>query len=90
MYSLSFFGALVAWVASFLRWALGLDGGSVPWVLILFCAVTAGFDIVSRYRDVFRTGVSWLRVVRPFEGGHLFFIPVWILMVALFVLASVL
>ena len=83
------FGAIGAWIASFVRWALGLDGGPIPWSFLLFCAITGGFDIACRYFDVFRTGRSWQRVVSPLAGGQLFFIPVWILIVALLVLVSV-
>jgi hypothetical protein len=83
------FGAIGAWVAAFVLWSLGRDEGGVPWTLISFCAITGGFDIASRYLDVFRTGADWLRVVRPSAGGQLFFIPVWVLTVALLVLFSV-
>jgi hypothetical protein len=83
-----FLGGLGAWVAEFGAWALGLDESGVPWALISFCGITGGFDIVSRVRDTFRTGTSWFRLVGPFGGGHLFFIPVWILTLALWVLAA--
>ena len=84
-----FFGAIGAWVAAFVLWALGLDEGGIPWALVSFCAITGGFDIACRYFDVFRTGTPWLRVLRPSAGGQLFFIPVWILTVALLVLVVV-
>lgn len=83
-----FFGAIGAWVVEFVFWALGLDEVGIQWGLISFCAITGGFDIVCRYFDVFRAGTSWLRVVRPSAGGQLFFIPIWILIVALVMLSS--
>lgn len=82
-----FFGAIGAWVSGFVVWALGFDEGGVRWELISFCAIPGCFDIACRYFDVFRTGTAWLRIVSPFAGAHLFFIPVWILTAALLVLA---
>ena len=84
-----FFGGLGAWVVGFSLWALGLDEGGFPWVLISFCAITAAFDIACRYSDALRTESASLRLVRPSAGGQLFFIPVWILTVALLIFASV-
>jgi hypothetical protein len=67
-------------------WAVGVDEGGIPWTLISFCAIPGCFDIACRYFDVFRTGTAWLRAVSPSGGGQLFFIPVWILTVAVWVL----
>lgn len=80
------FGATGAWVAAFVLWALGLDEGAVYGALISFYAIAGGFDITCRYFDVFRAGTRWLRAVIPSAGGQLFFIPIWILTLALFLI----
>jgi hypothetical protein len=78
------FGGLGAWVVWFVQWALGFDVNPVPWALISFCAVAGGFDIACRYYNIFRSaGPSWSRAVNPSTGGHLFYIPVWIVTLAI-------
>ena len=80
-------GVFGGWAVRFAAWALGF-GDSIRDVgfLAAFCAAIALLDLACRAGGILNPSYGSLRrFIVPSTGGQIFFIPIWILAVVLFV-----
>ena len=78
-------GVFGGWAVRFSAWALGF-GDSIRDLgfLAAFCAAIALLDLACRATGILNSSPrNWLRFVAPSTGGQIFFIPMWILALAL-------
>jgi len=69
------------WGVKFSAWALGFSESTINFsFLASWAAVIALLDLACRSMRLFDSSPrNWGRFVAPTAGGHLFFIPIWIL-----------
>jgi len=69
----------------FASWALGFDeSASDSSFVAAWCAVAALIDLACRSAGIINSSrQNWLRFIAPSNGGHVFFIPIWIWTTAL-------
>ncbi|HEU4432646.1 MAG TPA: hypothetical protein VFR51_04570 [Pyrinomonadaceae bacterium] len=69
------------WAVKFAAWALGFEESANDFSFVAaWCAVAALIDLVCRSAGILNSSPrNWLRFIAPSNGGHLFFIPIWIL-----------
>lgn len=73
------------WAVKFSAWALGFGESATDVSFVAsWAAVLTLLDVASRSIGIFNSSPkSWARFIAPSCGGHLFFIPIWILATAL-------
>lgn len=78
-------GVITAWTVFGIGYKLGLVKEGGDWIMVIAASVTFLLDLTARARGWIQERSDALRFVMPGAGGHIFFIPCWLVaLIAIF------